>query len=67
MERSGMSRSKEERIKIKMELAPVRRSRGQKEYLWAQIRDEWGYTLALQKYTPVYRARGVLTVYIFFF
>jgi hypothetical protein len=31
MERSGMSRSQEERIKIKMELAPVRRSRGQKE------------------------------------
>jgi hypothetical protein len=28
---------------------------------------KWEDTIALQKYTPVLRARGVLTVYIFFF
>jgi hypothetical protein len=43
-------------------------SRGtQKDIREGQSEGNGEFTLALQKYTPVFRARGVSKVYIFFF
>jgi hypothetical protein len=61
------SRSKSERIKVKMVLAPVRIWGAQKVYLWGARRSEIGSILEQSKSILLWFARAGSTVYIFFF
>jgi hypothetical protein len=55
----GVSRSKWERIDVKMELCSNAGERSiKRDYVWSWKRGEGEYTVASQKYTPVPRARG---------
>jgi cell division ATPase FtsA len=59
VERSVTSRSKDERIKIKMGEAQAEGVEAKKDTLRAVGAGEQENTIASQKYTPVVRARGV--------